>query len=299
MRIATLLAAGTEMVAALGLGQDLVAISHECTYPPEVLRYPRVTRSCFDPDRMSSREIDRIVRDHYRRGQNLYEIDRARLRDLRPELVITQVQCDVCAVSREDCLEAVGNFEPVPEVVALSAQRFSDVREDLRRVGDAARCRPQADELIQEFETRRERVRAAVAEASYRPRVLSLEWMDPPMVAGHWMSDMIQAAGGQDGLGDASHGARTIDWQEVVRYDPEVILVIPCGYDRERVQREMPLLEAKPGWRDLAAVRNGRLHPLSGERFHNSGPRLIDGLELLATLLHPEKFSLPGGPTDG
>ena len=299
MRIATLLAAGTEIAAALGLGQDLVAISHECTYPSEVLHHPRATRSCFDPERMSAREIDRIVRDHYRRGKNLYEINTARLRDLRPELVITQVQCAVCAVSREDCLEAVEDFEPVPEVVALSAQRFSDVVEDLRIVGDAVRCRPQATGLIQEFETRRDRVRAAVTENTYRPRVLSLEWIDPLMVAGHWMSDMIQAAGGQDGLGDASRGARAIDWQEVVRYDPEVILVIPCGYDLGRVQREMPLLEAKPKWRDLAAIRNGRLHPLSGERFHNSGPRLIEGLELLASLLHPEKFPPSGRSPDG
>lgn len=296
-RIASLLASSTEILYGLGLGDRVVAVSHECDSPPEVKDKPRVTFANVD-DSASSRQIDDQVKQAVQESRALYRIDVDRLAELQPELIVTQSQCDVCAVSYDDVLETVRTRAELDDtrVVDLNPMSLDDVFTDIRRVGEAAGTADRAESYLAELRSRVDAVRQRVADVpgDQRPRVVVIEWIDPLMLAANWMPQLIELAGGRNELtADGRHSVYH-DWQEVLDCDPDVLVVAPCGFDLPRTLAESETLESWPGWRDLAAVQNHRAYAVDGNAYFNrSGPRLVDTLELLAHLFYPQRLPLP------
>ncbi len=294
-RIASLLASGTEILYELGLGERVVAVSHECDFPEEVRNKPRVTSTKVLAD-ATSRRIDEQVREMSEKGAALYEIDVRRLVELRPELIVTQSQCDVCAVRYEDVVRVVAEEEGLrgARIVSLNPMTFEGIFDDILRVGEAARCAERAGQVVASLRGRVETVRSKTGHlsAEARPRVLCIEWTDPVMVSGNWMPELIEMAGGRcDLVGPGEHSVFS-DWDSIVAFAPEVIVVMPCGFDLERALGEMPVLAALPGWGALPAVRDGRVYAVDGNAYFNrSGPRMIESLEILAGMVHPELFA--------
>ena len=301
-RIASLLASGTEILYGLGLGDHVVAVSHECDYPAEVAGKPRVTTSHVAA--ATSGRIDNQVRDMLAGGQALYEIDAAVLASLAPDLIVTQAQCDVCAVKYEDVMALVRD-EPAlrgAQVVALNPMTLEDIFADILRVGDATATRPAAERYVAGL---RARVAALEAKTSAlapheRPRIAAMEWIDPLMLAGNWMPELIRLAGGVQPLARGGRHSTYNDWQEVIAFDPQMVLVMPCGFDLARAVDEAGTLAGLPGWHDLSAVRAGRVYAVDGNAYFNrSGPRIVDSLELLAGLSHPDVFGWPVKMAEG
>lgn len=300
MRICSLLPSATEIVYALGLGDSLLGVSHECDYPPEARAKRRVVRSKFDPAQLTSQEIDRLVRETVSSGGRIYEIDLDALQEIRPDLVITQALCDVCAVSSEDVQRAVVMLDMPPQVLSLDPKGLGDVLDDIQRVGEHAGRKTEARRVVAALRRRIEAVRARAAGASVRPRVACVEWLDPLIVAGHWVPEMVHLAGGEDVL--ASHGrpSRRATLQELVDCAPDILLLMPCGMDVDRAEREFLALKDLADWQAIPAVRRGQVYALDAcGLFSRSGPRLVDGLELLGQILHPEVFPGPVPPDAG
>jgi iron complex transport system substrate-binding protein len=292
-RIVSLLSAATEMVCALGRGDHLVGISHECDYPPEILDRPVVTETKVHP-LGTSRDIDSEVRRLVQEGLSVYRIRTDVLQQLKPDVILTQQQCQVCAVSYSDVLEAVNTFlEHEPKVVSLEPMRLTDILDDITRVGQAIGAEAQATELVQHLRERIDHVAQATREADTRPRVLCIEWLEPLMVAGNWMPEMVELAGGVNLLGKAGAHAPPVQWQEVLASAPEVIIIAPCGFSPERTRRELHWLTVRPEWAELPAVQAGRVYVADGVAYFNrSGPRIVDSLEMLAAMIDPPL----GGP---
>ena len=297
MRICSLLPSATEIVYALGLGDQLYGVSHECDYPPEAAAKPTLIRSVFDQLSLSSLEIDHAVMERLRSGEGVYTIDLDLLRQAEPDLILTQELCDVCAVPYAEVKRAVDQLISRPRLLPLSPSLLGDVLQDISRVGEATGREEQAGFLVRRLRERIDRVTARTATAAERPATFCLEWADPLYVAGHWIPEMVEVAGGIDGLGMKGKPSVQIEWERVIRYAPEIVILMPCGFDVERAVREMPLLTRLPGWLDLPAVQRGQVYAVNATAyFSRSGPRLVDGLELLAKILHPELFpgAIPG-----
>ncbi len=293
-RIASLLASATEILYGLGLGEKVIAVSHECDFPPEVTGKPRVTYTHIDAD-ASSVEIDRQVTERATAGAPIYHVDAERLALLRPDLIVTQAQCEVCAVSHDEVLRAVQGHDALKSsvVVALNATKLDEIFEDIIRVGDAAGCSGEAQAYVTDLRKRLEVVRtnAASAAAAHRPRVVCVEWIDPVMVAANWMPELIDIAGGQCDLTRSGSRSCYTAWDDVIAYDPEVIVVMPCGFDLARTLDEAKHLPKLRNWSKLTAVRTERVYAVDGNAYFNrSGPRIIDSLEILAELIHPTVF---------
>ena len=293
-RIASLLASATEILYGLGLGEKVVAVSHECDFPPEVSGKPRVTYTHIAVN-ASSAEIDRQVTQRVSSGEPIYNIDAQRLASLRPDLIVTQAQCEVCAVSHDDVLRAVQDHDALKEtvVVALNATTLDEIFEDIIRVGDAAACPAEAQAYVTDLRKRVEvvRAKAASAAATHRPRVVCIEWIEPVMVAANWMPELIDLAGGESGLSNSGARSDYTDWDEVVAYDPEVVVVMPCGFDLTRTLDEAGDLPKLRQWSKLTAVRTERVYAVDGNAYFNrSGPRITASLEILAELIHPTVF---------
>lgn len=294
-RIVSLLPSATEIVCELGLGDRLVGVTHECDHPPSVRHLPRVTRTVI-PAEAPSREIDAIVRERLDRAAALYELDVGAVTRLEPDLVITQSLCDVCAVDESDVAAVVGRLPVPPTVVNLVPERLEDVFESLHAVAIAAGEPDLAVEAVGRLRSRVEAVVKRSAASPDRPRVVLLEWIDPPFSSGHWTPELIRLAGGVECLGREGEPSRTLAWKEVVDADPDVLVVACCGFDLERVGRELPILKRSPGYESLASVRSGRVHLLDGNAyFSRPGPRLVEGLEILAHLLNPRIHPRPAG----
>lgn len=297
MRICSLLPGATEVVAALGLADQLVAISHECDYPPGIGTKPVVVQSAVDTERTHSPDIDRQVRSMLRAGDNLYRLDESLLRRVHPTLIITQSLCEVCAVTPSEVERALEGLEPRPKVLSLTASGLEEVFRDIESIGAAVGREDRARAWVRELHERLETVRSRVARE--RPRqVACLEWLDPIYSAGHWMPELVQLAGGRDLLGEAGQQSRQIPWEHVVESAPEVMVLMPCGFDIPRTLSEAHLVASRPGWKDVPAVRSGEVYAVDGPAYFNrAGPRLVDGAELLAELFHPQRFGgrLPDG----
>ncbi len=294
LRIASLLAGSTEMLYALGLGGQVVAVSHECDYPPGIADKPRVTRTRVD-DRRTSGEIDAQVRAATAQGAGLYEIDADGLRALRPDLIVTQAQCDVCAVRFEDVVSLTRMAPELSDakIVALNPNRLVDIFGDIVRVARAAGVEEAGHQLAASLRERVDAIRAKVEDlpSAKRPRVVCLEWTEPPMVAANWMPDVLEAAGGRCGLTQAGQHSRYADWVEIVEFDPEVIVVMPCGLKLERAVEESRGLAKRAGWEGLRAVRDRRVFAVDGNAYFNrSGPRIVDSVEMLGGIVHPGLF---------
>jgi iron complex transport system substrate-binding protein len=293
LRIASLLPSATEIVYALGLGQELVAVTHECDYPPEATAAPAVTRSLL-PAGLPSAEIDRVVRESARDAHTIYELDSERLAALAPDVVLTQSLCEVCAVPRSAVEAAVCSMPAAARVVSLDPHTMRGVLESIVAVGEALAVPDRARSLAGELRTRIAAVERAVAAAGRRPRVLCCEWLDPVYCGGHWVPEQVRLAGGHDGLGREGAPSVAITWDDVLDYAPEVLVLMPCGFDGDEAARRTGELSRRPGWADLPAVRTGRVFAVDGSAyFSRPGPRLVDGIELLAYILHSDRAPRP------
>ena len=291
MRICSFLPSATEIVYLLGLGDSLQAVSHECDFPPEALGKPKVVRSRFDSDSLSSQEIDRVVTDMMTRGENIYEVDAVALADARPDLVITQQLCEVCAVSFEDVQQAVAALSPVPTVLSLDPHSIGDVLDDIARVGESAGVQSAAAGVVTGLRARIESVRQTLKSVAASPTVACIEWLDPVIAAGHWVPEMVETAGGTDALVRPGSPSTRIDFNQLAEADPDVLILMPCGMDVARARSEFDALPDQTEWRRLSAFKNGRAYAVdSGALFSRSGPRLVDGIGLLARILHPDMF---------
>lgn len=297
MRIASLLASGTEFLFELGLGESVVAVSHECNFPPEANERPRVTRALVDAH-ADSADIDREVRERVAAGKPLYAIDVDLLAELRPDLIVTQAQCEVCAVHYEDVLRTVADVAALrhARVVALNPTSLEEVFRDILRVGAAAGVEQRAEEYVRRLKGRVAAVRekCGAIPPTLRPRTVFIEWTDPLMVGANWMPEMIEIAGGIPGISRAGDRSQATSWDAIVRFDPEVLVIAPCGFDLVRATAEAGTLFSRPGWDSLAAVRSDRVYAADGDAFFNrSGPRIVDSLELLASMMHPRSILPP------
>jgi iron complex transport system substrate-binding protein len=282
MRIVSLVPHATELLFALGLGDQVIAVTHECDYPLTASRLPRVTRDVL-PGGLSAAEIDAAVRERTQNGQAIYELDEQALRELEPQLIVTQALCPVCAVSYEDVAKLAGTLPSKPRVIALDPKTLGETLGDVRTLAQATGRRERAIELTSEITDRIDRVKLAVR-AAPRPRVAAIEWLDPVYVAGHWTPQMIDLAGGEDILGLPGEHSRVISWEELALGKPEVVVVMPCGYDAARAHEE-----ALAHTGELAMLGARRVVAVNASAyFSRPGPRLIDGLELLAHIFHPE-----------
>jgi len=287
MRIVSLVPAATEIVAALGFGDRLVGVSHECDHPAAVRALPRVTRSLM-PSEATSAAIDAVVREHVAAARPLYELDARALADLRPDLVITQSLCDVCAVAEDDVRRSLARLPGPPRLLTLSPATLADVVGDLRRVAEAAGEGARAAASVAPLEARLDRVRERSARLPRPAGVVVLEWLDPLFSAGHWCPGVVAAAGGRDLLGREGERSRVIGWDEVVAVAPEIVVVAACGFDVVRASADLPLLERLPGFRAVPAVRDGTVFVIDGNALlSRPGPRLVDAAELLGHLFHP------------
>ncbi|MDQ7819032.1 MAG: cobalamin-binding protein [Armatimonadota bacterium] len=296
MRIVSLLPGATEIVCALGLRDRLVGISHDCDYPPEIAGTPVLSQAVVGAD-LPSGVIDARVREAVHRGTSVYHLDAARLAALRPDLILTQELCAVCAPSYTQVTAAARILDAQPRIVSLEPQDLAGILDAIRLVGDLTGRRARAADLAAGLRARIDRVRQATA-GRPRPRVVCLEWLDPLFIAGHWVPEMVEIAGGQDVLGRAGRPSYAASWQEVAAARPDVVVVMPCGFDVARARREISLLTARPGWDDLPAARAGRVYLTDASAYFNRpGPRIATGVEVLASLLHPGavRIDLPTG----
>ena len=290
LRIASMLASATEIVVALGLESHLVAISHECDHPPRVLDRPRASRPRFDPAGLDSGAIDRAVRQAVREHGSVYAVDGALLSRLRPTLVLTQAVCDVCAVPTAGVREVIAEHGISADVLSLDAHTLADILESVGSVGRAAGVPDEAAVLAAALRARLDRVRDAVRDR-IRPRVLAIEWLDPPFTPGHWVPEMVKAAGGRNLAGTAGDRSRETTWRALAHLDPDVLIIMPCGFGLDTSVREADAHARR--LRDTAprAIRAGRAFAVDGSAlFNRSGPRVVDGVEQLGALLHPDCF---------
>jgi iron complex transport system substrate-binding protein len=288
MRIVSLVPSATEMLFALGLGDRVVGITHECDYPPEARSLPSLTRTVLR-EGLSAAEIDRAVKARVAEGQALYKLDEELLASLRPDLIVTQAICEVCAVSFEDVLDVAARLPSRPRVVQQDPSTLGEMLEDVIRLGEAAGIPREAHELRGELEGRLATVRAAVSGASL-PRVIALEWLDPPYVGGHWIPEMISIAGGEDVAGPPGLKSPEVSWGELAGLNPDVAIAMPCGWYVEDSRAQ-----ALAHWDQLEGLGAGRVFAVdAASTFSRPGPRLIDGVELLGHLLHPDLVDPPG-----
>lgn len=288
MRIASLVPSATEMLFALGLGESVVAVTHECDYPAEARSLPHLTRTVLPPD-LGPAEIDKAVKARVAEGRALYELDEERLAALAPNLIVTQAVCAVCAVSYEDVLDVATRLPSTPRVVQQDPSTLGEMLEDVVRLGEATDIAPHAHELRGELEGRLATVRAAVS-GTTAPRVVALEWLDPPYVGGHWIPEMISIAGGEDVAGPPGLKSPEVSWQELSGLNPDVAIAMPCG-----LYVEESSAQTLAHWDRIEVLGARQVFAVdAASTFSRPGPRLIDGVELLGHLLHPELVGAPG-----
>ena len=291
MRIVSLLPSATEIVCALGLVDELVGVTHECDFPAEVVDKPVVTRSALAGASLTSREIDDAVREQQESGGGVYALDVSLLAELEPDLVLTQGLCDVCAVSHSVVRQTVPRLPSKPQILSLSPQHLADVLSDIKTIGDFSGRQSAARRLITQLRTRLDQVALKTGTVEQARRVFCLEWLDPPWTAGHWVPEMVGLAGGLDAVTTAGVPSRRSTWAEIRDYAPEVVIVMPCGFNLERTLREANRTEWPEEWQALPAVRQAQVWAVNGSAYFNRpGPRLFSGVEILAQLLHPELF---------
>ncbi len=299
VRTVSLLPSATEMIYALGQGASLVGVSHECDYPEDAKTKARMIEPIFDTLTMRSKQIDEIVIQHMREGKSIYRIKLDELKAAAPDLIITQELCDVCAIGASDVLEAVNRLEKRVTVVSLNPHTLNDIRSDVKDVGDALGCRSEAEKLVAELDVKARAIKELTRDIR-KVRVLCVEWLKPVMNAGHWIPEIVAYAGGVDELAVEGKPSTYLSWDRVLNYDPDVVVLMPCGFTTQRTLQEANDFLDLPHAMELSAVRNGRVYATDGHSyFSRSGPRLFDGIRILAQMLHPELFNEPLDPRLG
>jgi iron complex transport system substrate-binding protein len=290
LRIVSLIASSTEIVCALGLQDQLVGRSHECDYPTDVQQLPSCTAPKFADG--TSYQIDERIKAILQEGLSVYRVEAGALGELAPDVIITQTQCDVCAVSLADVEEAVCDMiGSKPRIVAMEPNALEDIFVDIRKVADALEVSARGEDLVARLRARMDQVAQPAGRLDDRPTVACIEWIEPLMAAGNWMPELVEMAGGHSVIGAAGEHAPWMSWEQLQELDPDVIIAMPCGFDIERTRREIPTLTTKPEWSNLRAVIAGRVYVADGNQYFNRpGPRVVEALEIMAEMLHPEYF---------
>jgi iron complex transport system substrate-binding protein len=297
-RIVSFLPAGTEMVCALGLADRLVGVSHECDFPAAAKTKPVVVRQALALEKMSLGEIDRVVTERMRSGESLYQVDETLLRELKPDLIVTQNLCQVCAPSGNDLTVALKALDPKPEILWMTPKSIAEIHQNLRDLGRVVGRSAEAEAIIASGRERLDWMSQRTRNILRRPRVFCMEWADPVYCAGHWVPEMMEIAGGIDALSRRGTDSVRIEWSEVIKWAPEILILMPCGFRMEQALEQVSILERLPGWNDLPAVRSGRVFAVDANSyFARPGPRVVDGTELLGHLIHPDRFAW-NGPAD-
>lgn len=292
MRIISLLPAATEIVGALGQLDQLVGVSHECDYPAGVDRRPRVTRCEIHGAGLSSAEIDRWVSETLAATGTLYHLDEPLLRELQPDVILTQRLCDVCAVDYGSVATLAATLPGPPQVVNLEPSCLADIFANIGSVATALEVPQRGEMVVAELRARVEAVRSQLNGHTARPTCFLMEWIDPPFCGGHWGPELVELAGGHDPLGRRGEDSVRVTWESIVAARPDVMLIACCGYRTERTLADLPLLRRQAGWAELPAVREGRVHVADGSAyFSRPGPRVVDSLEILAEVIHPDLFA--------
>jgi iron complex transport system substrate-binding protein len=291
-RIVSLIASATEIVCALGFEDHLVGRSHECDYPETVKRLPVCTQPKFNPDG-TSYEIDQRVKAIVQEGLSVYRVDGAKLRELEPDVIVTQSHCEVCAVSLRDVERAVCAWlHACPQLVSLAPNALADVWTSIEQVAEALKVPERGEQVIERLRRRMDAIAERTRGIPAWPTVACIEWIDPLMAVGNWMPELIEKAGGVNLFGVAGAHSPWMTWEELCAADPDVLIVVPCGFDIARTRRDMPVLTSRPEWPRLNAVGAGRVFLADGNQYFNRpGPRLVESLEILAELLHPAVFA--------
>ena len=293
-RIVSLLPSATEIVCALGLEDSLVGITHECDFPPTVKGKPVLTASRISHATMSSREIDHAVRSQLDGHGSIYELDERLLAELKPDLVITQELCEVCAVSYKTVLEAARLLEADARVVSLEPNTIRDIFANISTVGELTGSDAEADALVRELTVRLDSLAVLLTQVETRPRTLVLEWLEPPFAPGHWVPEQVAFAGGDAGLGAVGEKSRVASAEDIQAYAPEVIVLAPCGYYKEETLRALERARLPRGWHELPAVRDGNVWAVDATSyFSRPGPRVVEGAEILLRVIHPDIFGEP------
>ncbi len=297
MRVVSLLPSATELIHFVGAGDSLVGVTHECDYPPSVETLPKLTSTPIDHHSMTSTEIDAAIGEHLTDAGSIYALDAELLEELEPDLVLTQSLCDVCAVSLTIVEQAAKRLPKVPRVLSMNPTSLREVLDATVEVGEAVGRGTEVRERVASLRERLTRLEEATVGLP-RPRVGCIEWLDPPFSAGHWVPEMVHIAGGEEFLAGEGEPSARLAWDEVFEAAPEVLVLMPCGFDTARTVEEARALPDRPGWSDLPAVREGRVWAVDANSyFSRPAPRLVEGVELLARILHPEVF--PEAPADG
>jgi len=283
------------MACALGLGDQLVGITHECDYPSEVEGKPVVVRNVLPIEQMSQPEIDAAVAQRMRDGLSLYQVDEKLLQELAPDIIMTQDLCQVCAPSGNEVTEALNLLPKKPQILWLTPKSLEEIFDNLRELGGATGRLKEAEKLIAAGRVRFEKLASATRNLSHRPRVFCMEWLDPVYCSGHWMPEMVEIAGGVDALSCKGADSVRIPWDDVLEWAPEVLIITPCGFNLEKVIEQSQQLTDYSGWSELPAVHEGRVYAVDANSyFARPGPRVVEGTELLAHLIHPKLFSWDG-----
>ena len=287
MRIVSLLPSATETLFALGFHDEIVGVSHECDFPPEALTKTRVVTSRIPKD-ISPAEIDRIVREHVERGESIYAVDGDLLEELKPDLIVTQDLCHVCAATPQELSAALARMSIQPEVLSLDPLDLGDVWRDILWIGEATGRRNRAQEFVEEIGARLAQIEVDAASFRAQPKAAVLEWLDPFYVGGHWVPEMVTAAGGVDVMGKAKKPSRRVTMQEIVAAAPEVLFIAPCGYDAGKARKEYLSMAWPREWQAVPAVRDGRVYALDANAYvSRPAGRLVTGIEAMGKCMHP------------
>jgi iron complex transport system substrate-binding protein len=286
-----MIASATEIVCALGHGHELVGRSHECDYPDSISKVPVTTSPSIRTDGTSA-EIDRRIKDSLKNTLSIYNVDAEKLQQLRPDIIITQTQCEVCAVSLKDVERAVRELTGFDTtIVSLHTNSLADLWTDIQKIAEAIDDKPAGAQLVAAIKSRMLTIAERARAVKKRPTVAALEWIDPLMASGNWMPELIEFAGGDDLFGEKGEHSPQLSWEKLRTADPDIIVALPCGWDIEKAFAEMTSLAAKPGWPELTAVQANRVYLLDGNQYFNRpGPRLAESLEILAEIFHPDTF---------
>src|SRR5262245_22581434 len=292
IKICSLLPSATEIVFALGRCDNLVAVTHECDFPPEAARLPVITKSTLDHRTHGSREIHNHISSAVHAGSSIYALDQDLLDRLSPDLILTQELCDVCAVSYDVVETAVHRLEGHRLILSLGPTSLGGILETIEQIGEATGAQERAAAVVRELQKQIDGVAARAQIASGRPRVYAMEWLDPPFTAGHWVPEMIRLAGGREELAREGWPSSEIAWSGIAAYDPEIIVLMPCGFTLERTVEEFARVALPNEWLGLSAARSGQVYAVNGSAYFNRpGPRIVEGLEILAEIMHPELFA--------
>jgi iron complex transport system substrate-binding protein len=294
VRIVSFLPSATEMAYALGLADSIVGITHECDYPPQAKTKPVVVRNVLPIEKMSQSEIDRAVAERMRLGQSLYQIDEQLLRELAPDVILTQDLCQVCAPSGNEVSQVIKALPKAPRILWLTPQSLAGIFDNVRELGAATDRVAQADALVNDCEARIEQLAQRTRSVPHTPRVFCMEWLEPVYASGHWVPELVRIAGGIDALGKEQGESVRVSWDEVTKWAPEVLIIMPCGFNLQQTMKQVwDVFGRQSGapFFDLPAVRNNRVYAVDANSyFARPGPRVVEGAELLARLIHPDLF---------